>query len=139
MLEKGAMHGVDANEKQSKLNLGGESNPLDDSSKSKLKLGLFSYPVLQAADILVHGWVYPILSFHFMNGADENRATHVPVGEDQSQHLEFARECVTNFNANYGEVLVRPRTILCEHFSSLSCLFLSLRCQNSVSFYFYGW
>lgn len=62
------------------------------------------------------------ISFYPVNGADEGRATHVPVGEDQSQHLEFARECVTNFNANYGEVLVKPRTILCEYISSLSYL-----------------
>ncbi|KAH7308241.1 hypothetical protein B0I35DRAFT_483512 [Stachybotrys elegans] len=60
---------------------------------SRLKLGLFSYPVLQAADILVH------------------RATHVPVGDDQKQHLEFARECVTNFNHAYGPLLIEPQTI----------------------------
>ncbi|KAK2628426.1 hypothetical protein QTJ16_001529 [Diplocarpon rosae] len=80
---------------KSKLSLSDNASPLDESSKSKLKLGLFSYPVLQAADILVH------------------RATHVPVGEDQSQHLEFARECVTNFNHAYGvSHLVAPQTIL---------------------------
>ncbi|KAF5242994.1 hypothetical protein FANTH_8399 [Fusarium anthophilum] len=65
---------------------------MNDKAASNLKLGLFSYPVLQAADILVH------------------RATHVPVGEDQRQHLEFARECVTNFNAAYGNHLVSPQT-----------------------------
>ncbi|KAK1831713.1 mitochondrial tryptophan--tRNA ligase [Podospora conica] len=64
------------------------------------KLGLLSYPVLQAADILLH------------------RATHVPVGDDQKQHLEFACECVTNFHAAYlptkasPRILVRPETIL---------------------------
>lgn len=60
---------------------------------TKLKLGLFSYPVLQAADILVH------------------RATHVPVGDDQRQHLEFARECATNFNATYKDILIAPETV----------------------------
>ncbi|TVY53632.1 Tryptophan--tRNA ligase, mitochondrial [Lachnellula cervina] len=79
---------------KSKLQLKDDASPLDEGSKSKLKLGLFSYPVLQAADILVH------------------RATHVPVGEDQSQHLEFARECVTNFNHAYGPNLVAPLTIM---------------------------
>ncbi|CAG8971927.1 hypothetical protein HYALB_00003262 [Hymenoscyphus albidus] len=79
---------------KSKLSLDENTSPLDEKSKSKLKLGLFSYPVLQAADILVH------------------RATHVPVGDDQSQHLEFARECVTNFNHAYGPNLVEPNTIL---------------------------
>jgi tryptophanyl-tRNA synthetase len=42
-----------------------------------------------------------------------NRATHVPVGEDQSQHLEFARECATNFNHSYGAHLKAPATITC--------------------------
>lgn len=65
------------------------------SASATLKHGLFSYPILQAADILVH------------------RATHVPVGADQRQHLEFARECVTNFNASWGtDALVQPETIL---------------------------
>lgn len=76
---------------KSKLNISDKSN-MNDKAASNLKLGLFSYPVLQAADILVH------------------RATHVPVGEDQRQHLEFARECVTNFNATYGNHLVPPQT-----------------------------
>lgn len=46
-------------------------------------LGLFAYPVLMAADILVY------------------RATHVPVGEDQKQHLELAREIAGTFNHRY--------------------------------------
>lgn len=70
----------------------------EETVDAKLKLGLFSYPVLQAADILLH------------------RATHVPVGADQAQHLEFARECVTNFNHHHrgeggGGVLVAPTTL----------------------------
>ncbi|TGO60131.1 hypothetical protein BCON_0038g00480 [Botryotinia convoluta] len=79
---------------KSKLSLEDDASPLDGGNKSKLKLGLFSYPVLQAADILVH------------------RATHVPVGEDQTQHLEFARECVINFNHAYGPHLIAPQTLL---------------------------
>jgi tryptophanyl-tRNA synthetase len=47
-------------------------------------LGLFSYPVLMAADILVY------------------KATHVPVGEDQKQHLELARDIAGAFNRRYG-------------------------------------
>jgi tryptophanyl-tRNA synthetase len=43
---------------QSKMKLPAGSSPLDESNKSKLKLGLFSYPVLQAADILVHRSVF---------------------------------------------------------------------------------
>ncbi|TGO37314.1 hypothetical protein BHYA_0100g00140 [Botrytis hyacinthi] len=84
------LHGFDG----SKLSLEDDASPLDGGNKSKLKLGLFSYPVLQAADILVH------------------RATHVPVGEDQTQHLEFARECATNFNHAYGPHLIAPQTLL---------------------------
>lgn len=61
----------------------------------RLKLGLFSYPVLQAADVLVH------------------QTTHVPVGEDQAQHLEFAREIANGFNHIYGkDILTPPETIL---------------------------
>ncbi|GJC86859.1 tryptophan--tRNA ligase, mitochondrial [Colletotrichum liriopes] len=79
---------------QSKLSLSSDATILDEGAKASLKLGLFSYPVLQAADILVHR---PF------------SATHVPVGDDQRQHLEFARECVTNFNHNFGPHLVPQR------------------------------
>ncbi|KAI0816643.1 hypothetical protein GGR55DRAFT_686154 [Xylaria sp. FL0064] len=79
---------------KSKLLAENKQGILEDAIASRLKLGLFAYPVLQAADILVH------------------RATHVPVGDDQRQHLEFARECVTNFNHTFGrELLVPPETI----------------------------
>lgn len=54
-------------------------------------LGLFAYPVLMAADILIY------------------KATHVPVGEDQKQHLELSREIASTFNTRYGvETLVQP-------------------------------
>ncbi|KAM7187744.1 mitochondrial tryptophan--tRNA ligase [Rhypophila sp. PSN 637] len=80
---------------KSKMSMSEDQELMDKKVLRKLKHGLFSYPILQAADILVH------------------RATHVPVGKDQSQHLEFARECVTNFNAAYGgKYLVYPETIL---------------------------
>ncbi len=82
-------------------------------AKAKLKLGLFSYPLLQAADILLYGYVS-----RAWTGSDrvayDLRTTHVPVGEDQVQHLEFARECAENFNAVYGEILVPPQTVLCK-------------------------
>ena len=53
--------------------------------------GLLTYPVLQAADILLH------------------RATNVPVGKDQEQHLEIARNYVNRFNQRYGgEVFPEP-------------------------------
>ena len=52
--------------------------------------GLFTYPVLMAADILIH------------------RAKYVPVGKDQEQHLEMARNFVNRFNHRYGEVFPEP-------------------------------
>lgn len=58
-------------------------------------VGLFVYPVLMAADVLVY------------------RATHVPVGEDQKQHLELARDIATKFNADYGtETFLLPDPII---------------------------
>ena len=51
---------------------------------------LFYYPVLQAADVLAY------------------RATEVPVGEDQQQHIELAREIARRFNERFGETLVVP-------------------------------
>ena len=65
-----------------------------DMSNSKARLGLFSYPVLQAADVLVH------------------RASHVPVGEDQQQHIEFARNLAGSFNHLYGETLRIPTALI---------------------------
>ncbi|MCB1532557.1 MAG: tryptophan--tRNA ligase [Alphaproteobacteria bacterium] len=54
-------------------------------------LGLFSYPVLMAADILLY------------------KATHVPVGDDQKQHLELSRELASTFNTRFGvEHFVQP-------------------------------
>ncbi|GAQ41198.1 tryptophan--tRNA ligase MSW1 [Aspergillus tubingensis] len=79
---------------KSKLQLP-EDTTLDTSeARSKLRLGLFSYPVLQAADILVH------------------RATHVPVGEDQKQHLEFSRNIANSFNHVYGTVFPAPESLI---------------------------
>ncbi|KAL4747640.1 hypothetical protein BDW72DRAFT_182088 [Aspergillus terricola var. indicus] len=79
---------------KSKLQLP-EDASLDNSEvRSNLRLGLFSYPVLQAADILVH------------------RATHVPVGEDQRQHLEFARYTANSFNHLYGPIFPSPEALI---------------------------
>ena len=52
--------------------------------------GLLTYPVLQTADILIH------------------RAVNVPVGKDQEQHLEMARNFADRFNHRYGEVFPLP-------------------------------
>ena len=55
-----------------------------------INAGLLTYPVLQAADILLH------------------RALLVPVGKDQEQHLEMARNYVNRFNHRYGQVFPEP-------------------------------
>jgi tryptophanyl-tRNA synthetase len=55
-----------------------------------INAGLLTYPVLQTADILLH------------------RAKYVPVGKDQEQHLEMARNFVNRFNHRYGEVFPEP-------------------------------
>jgi len=55
-----------------------------------INAGLLTYPVLQAADIILH------------------RASYVPVGKDQEQHLEMARTYVTRFNHRYGNVFPEP-------------------------------
>lgn len=114
---------------QSKLSLTDDTSPTGESAKSKLKLGLFSYPVLQAADILVHRYSFSIPHSTIDFSSDLGyRATHVPVGEDQSQHLEFARECVTNFNHAYGPHLIAPKTIMCM----CSSLLYGVKNTNSV-------
>jgi len=53
-------------------------------NRESASVGLFGYPVLQAADVLAY------------------RATHVPVGDDQKQHLELARDIATKFNTDFG-------------------------------------
>lgn len=57
-------------------------------------VGLFTYPVLQAADILIY------------------QAAGVPVGEDQRQHLELTRDLAQRFNATYGPTLVVPEPLI---------------------------
>ncbi|KAL2809030.1 hypothetical protein BJX63DRAFT_424165 [Aspergillus granulosus] len=79
---------------KSKLQLPEDVNLENADVRSKLRLGLFSYPVLQAADILVH------------------RATHVPVGEDQRQHLEFSRYTANSFNHLYGPIFPSPEALI---------------------------
>lgn len=59
-------------------------------SREGASVGLYTYPVLQAADVLLY------------------RATHVPVGEDQKQHIELARDIAIKFNTDYGVELFVP-------------------------------
>ncbi len=61
--------------------------------EERVSVGLFTYPILMAADILLYN------------------APWVPVGEDQRQHLEFARDIAMRFNNQFGDVFVIPHTI----------------------------
>lgn len=63
----------------------------------RVSVGLFDYPVLMAADILLYG------------------ATYVPVGDDQTQHLEFTRDLAERINSKFGEVFVIPKSVKEQH------------------------
>jgi tryptophanyl-tRNA synthetase len=68
----------------------------DKADKAGSNLGLYSYPVLMAADILLF------------------RAGAVPVGEDQKQHLELTRDLVERFNHRFGDEFPMPEPIIPE-------------------------
>jgi tryptophanyl-tRNA synthetase len=59
-----------------------------------ISMGLFSYPVLMAADILMFN------------------ATHIPVGRDQVQHVEMARDIAQRFNHNFAQVFTLPEAVV---------------------------
>ncbi|KAI0333124.1 tryptophanyl-tRNA synthetase [Cubamyces sp. BRFM 1775] len=96
-----------------KSRLAASRNARDDSEvdESLLNAGLFTYPVLQAADILAY------------------RATHVPVGEDQQQHIELCRDLAESFNRTYKGK--RPLFPLPQHVITSSCRVLSLKDPSS--------
>ena len=74
--------------------------------KEKASIGLYSYPVLMAADILLYD------------------ATHVPVGEDQKQHLELCRDIAQKFNNDFGieDFLKVPEPLIQKEFSRIMSL-----------------
>ena len=63
----------------------------------QISVGLFGYPVLMAADILLYN------------------ATYVPVGDDQTQHLEFTRDIADRMNSRFGELFVVPEPVARQH------------------------
>ncbi len=65
-------------------------------NRANINVGLLDYPVLQAADILIY------------------KGEVVPVGEDQVQHVEFAREVSRKFNARYGDTFPECKALLTE-------------------------
>lgn len=66
-------------------------------NEDRISIGLFNYPVLMAADILLYG------------------ATYVPVGDDQTQHLEFTRDIAERMNNQFGELFVVPKPVKEQH------------------------
>jgi tryptophanyl-tRNA synthetase len=62
--------------------------------KDSVSVGLFTYPALMAADILLYN------------------TTHVPIGEDQKQHVELARDVAQKFNSRYGETFILPDPVI---------------------------
>ena len=74
--------------------------------KEKASIGLYSYPVLMAADILLYD------------------ATHVPVGDDQKQHLELCRDIAQKFNNDFKveNFFVTPEPLIQKEFSRIMSL-----------------
>ncbi|MDX1516307.1 MAG: tryptophan--tRNA ligase [Woeseiaceae bacterium] len=80
---------------------------LDSGSKDPdqgITMALYSYPILMAADILMF------------------KATRVPVGRDQKQHVEMARDVAQRFNHHYGDVLVLPEPVIGDNTAVLAGL-----------------
>ena len=69
-----------------------------------ISMALYSYPVLMAADILMF------------------RATKVPVGRDQKQHVEMARDIAQRFNHHFGDLLVLPEAVIDDNTATLAGL-----------------
>ena len=63
----------------------------------RVSIGVFNYPVLMAADILLYG------------------AKYVPVGDDQSQHIEFTRDIAMRLNNQFGELFKLPEPVAKQH------------------------
>ena len=68
-----------------------------DTIHTNVSVGLFNYPVLMAADILLYS------------------ASYVPVGDDQTQHLEFTRDIAERMNRKFGDLFVVPKPVAQQH------------------------
>ena len=93
---KGMLNRAHAYKSQVDKNIGARADPDDE-----VTAGLFMYPVLMAADILMFN------------------AHQVPVGRDQIQHIEMARDMAQRFNHLYGELLVLPAALVEESVATL--------------------
>ncbi|MCY4265292.1 MAG: tryptophan--tRNA ligase [Gammaproteobacteria bacterium] len=92
MTAKGLMNRAHSYKASVQANLEGESKDPDKG----ISMALYSYPVLMAADILMF------------------KSTKIPVGQDQKQHVEMARDIAGRFNHHYGEVFVLPEPIISD-------------------------
>ena len=97
---KGLMNRAHAYKAAIQLN---EKSGGSDSDKG-ISMALFSYPILMAADILMF------------------KATHVPVGNDQKQHMEMVRDVAQRFNHHYGDIFVVPKAVIAKETPILSGL-----------------
>ncbi len=70
-----------------------ETKKINDIDKG-INMGLFNYPILMAADILMF------------------KADSVPVGQDQKQHIEMTRDIALKFNHHYGDILTPPEAVI---------------------------
>eukprot|EP00842_Homolaphlyctis_polyrhiza_P002907 jgi/Hompol1/3617/HPOL_003304-RA len=100
-----AQHGLSSSDESS------DDALYESPAGATLNVGLLSYPILQAADILLY------------------RATHVPVGDDQSQHLNLTTMIARSFNSHYAKpVFVIPKSVIP---SSVGKRIMSLRTPTS--------
>lgn len=66
-------------------------------SEDRISVGLFNYPVLMACDMLLY------------------QAEYVPVGDDQTQHIEYTRDIAERLNSQFGEIFVAPKPVKEQH------------------------
>ena len=100
MTAKGLMNRAHSYKAAVQANLDGGSKDQDKG----ITMALYSYPILMSADILMF------------------KASKVPVGRDQKQHVEMARDIAQRFNHHYGDVLVTPEAVIGESTAVLAGL-----------------
>ncbi|MDT9599994.1 tryptophan--tRNA ligase [Sphingosinicella rhizophila] len=92
------------------LNRMSQFKEISGKNREGASVGLYAYPMLQAADILLY------------------RATHVPVGRDQKQHVELGRDVAAKFNADFGvQLFTLPEALVAEETGQI----MSLRNGNA--------
>mgnify|MGYP003625548753 CR=1 FL=1 len=100
MTAKGLMNRAHSYKAAVQANVEGGDNDPDKG----ITMALYSYPILMAADILMF------------------KANQVPVGRDQKQHVEMARDIAQRFNHHFGDVLVLPQPAIDDHTATLAGL-----------------